>query len=202
MTCSFQAGNVSLSQGMLQLTLTETAGGSATSTGAEVRSLATYGYGTFSCTMRASSSSATPLGGGTQASGSVSSCFSFVNNSQTEIDSPEFEGQGSPGALGACTLGQVCAEFTNFNGLGHSTNSDTPVLTADTSFHIYTWIWLPGSIVYQVDGVTKFNIVTNIPSAPAFIIFNHYGTNSASFGGVATNGNRYQYISNFSYVSQ
>lgn len=202
MTCTFQTGNVDLSQGMLALKLTEVAGGSATSTGAEVRSVNTYGFGTYSCTMRASSASTTPNGAGSEASGSVSSCFSFINNSQTEIDAPEFEGQGSPGTLGSCTIGQVCAEFTNFNGIGNSTNNDTPVATADTAFHAYTWVWSSTQIIYKVDGVTKFTVSTNIPQTPAFVIFNHYGTNSAAFGGVATNGNRFQYISNFTFTPQ
>lgn len=202
MTCTFQTGNVLLNQGMLDLQLTETAGGSATSTGAEVRSLSTYGFGTYSCTMRASSSSTTPNGAGSEVSGSVSSCFSFINNSQTEIDSPEFEGQGAPGSIGSCTVGQVCAEFTNFNGIGNSTNNDVQVATGDTAFHTYTWVWATGSIIYKIDGTTKFTVTTNIPQTPAYVIFNHYGTNSASFGGVATSGNRHQYISNFTYTAQ
>jgi beta-glucanase (GH16 family) len=201
MTCTFQTGNVDLSQGVLALKLTETAGGGATSTGAEVRSILPYGYGTYSCTMRASSTSATPGGAGSEVSGSVSSCFSFINNSQTEIDSPEFEGQGSPGTLGSCTVGQVCAELTNFNGISNKTNNDIPVASGDTAFHVYTWVWTPGSIIYKLDGATQFVVTTNIPSAPAYVIFNHYGTNSASFGGVAVSGNRWQYVSNFTYTS-
>ncbi len=175
------------------------AGANFSSIGAEVRSLSLYGYGTYSCTMRASSTSTTSGGAGSQASGSVSSCFSFVNNSQTEIDAPEFEGQGAPGTLGSCTVGQVCAEFTNFNGISNSTNNDTPVATGDTAFHTYTWVWSSGQIIYKVDGVTKFTVSTNVPSTPAYIVFNHYGTNSASFGGTATAGTRWQYISNFTY---
>lgn len=199
-TGTFSAANIDLSQGMLAIKLTQTAGSPIVSVGGEVRSIATYGYGTYTCRMRASSTSTTPTGAGTERSGSDSSCFSFINNSQTEIDSAEFEGQGSPGLAG-CTVGTVCAEWTNFNGISNSTNTNTVVSDADQVFHNYTWVWTPASIVFQVDGVTVTTHTTNIPSAPAFVIFNHFGTNSASFGGVATTGvTRWQYISSFSYT--
>ena len=48
--------------------------------------------------MRAASTSSTPNGSGYTVSGQISSGFIYVNNSQTEIDSPEIEGQ-NPGTL-------------------------------------------------------------------------------------------------------
>jgi len=55
--------------------------------------------------MRAASTSNTPTGSGYTVSGQISSGFIYVNNSQTEIDSPEIEGQnpapcGGPAGLG------------------------------------------------------------------------------------------------------
>ena len=50
----------------------------------------------MSWVMRAASTSTTPNGSGYTVSGQISSGFIFVNNSQTEIDSPEIEGQ-NPG---------------------------------------------------------------------------------------------------------
>jgi beta-glucanase (GH16 family) len=122
----------------------------------------------------------------------------------TEIDAPEFEGQGSPGLTG-CSVGTVCAEFTNWTQPdgSHNVNVDSTVATGDSAFHVYSWVWTPGQIIYKIDGSTIATKTTFVPSAPAYVIFNHYGTNSSSFGGVATTGvTRWQYVSNFTFIPQ
>jgi len=90
---SFIPSNVDLSKGMLCLKLQQQQGTSGVmSVGGQLQSLTTYGYGTYEWVMRVSSTSATPTGAGSVVSGQISSGFSFVNNSQTEIDF-EVEGQ-------------------------------------------------------------------------------------------------------------
>lgn len=187
-TGTFSAGNVDMSQGVLALKVTQSGAAPVLSTGAEVRSVNLYGYGTYECTMRASSTAVTPAGAGVVTSGQVSSCFTFVNNSQTENDYPEIEGQ-SPTTL----------EWTNWSGLAAKQASSTAAgFNPQDGFHVYKTVWAPGQITYYVDGVLVDTHTQNVPVAPAYILFNHWGTNSASFGGTATVGTtRWMYISKF-----
>ena len=186
-TGTFSASNVDLSQGMLGLKLVQTTGTPAISTGAEVRSVGTYGYGSFEWVARTSSTATTPNGAGTAQSGSVTGLFNFINTSQTEIDF-EVEGQ-SPNTV----------EMTNWiNGVNSTGNST--LTGTDTGFHDYKYVWSPGSISFYLDGNLVRTSTTNVPTAPAYIMFNHWGTNSATFGGTATNGTRWVWIKSFTYI--
>lgn len=166
-------------------------GSPVNSVGAEIRTQQRLGYGTYRYTFRASSTAATPTGTGVPVSGQVSSGFQFFNNSQTEIDSPEIEGQ-SPNLL----------EWTNFSGVSNSqATTTTPGFAPDQAQHTYTNTWSPGSVVFSVDGTPVSTHTLNVPIIPAFALFNHWGTNTSSFGGVATVGtNRTLYASNFSFT--
>ena len=92
---SFVPSYLDFSTGMLRIKLTQTYSGSV---GGELQSKNALGFGTYEWIMRASSTSSTPNGSGYTVSGQISSGFIYVNNSQTEIDSPEIEGQ-NPGTL-------------------------------------------------------------------------------------------------------
>ena len=187
---SFIPSNVDLSKGMLCLKLQQQQGSSGViSIGGQIQSVETFGYGTYEWTMRASSTSATPNGPGSVVSGQISSGFIFVNNSQTEIDF-EIEGQHSD------TLW-----MTNWLTTSQKQYSSVFVAAPDQSFHRYRFVWAPGKIDFYTDDVLVSTHTSNIPSAPAYIMVNHWGTNSSGWGGPATVGiERYLYISNFVYT--
>jgi endo-1,3-1,4-beta-glycanase ExoK len=187
---TLSAEHVDLSTGMLRLKLTQSVSGAlATSTGAEIRSKQLFGYGTYTWLARAASTSATPRGAGSAVSGTVTDVFNFINDSETEIDI-EYQGQ-SPSTL----------EMTNYSTVSHSQSTSTPVSGADSSFHEYKFVWSAGKIKFYLDGTLVSTHTEHIPSAPAAVLINLWGTNSTSFGGVATPGaTSYLYVSSFSYT--
>lgn len=187
---SFSASHVDLSQGMLDLKLTQSSsGGVVTSIGAEVRSVNTYGYGTYEWVYRASTTATTPNGAGSSVSGSDSGGFIFINNSQTEIDF-EVEGQ-FPTRL----------ELTNWATTANKQYSPYTMANASDAFHTYKFVWAPSQITYYLDGVQISVHSLAVPSTPAYILMNHWGTNSSSFGGVASPGiDRHLYVSKFTYT--
>ncbi len=188
---TLSAEHVDLSTGMLRLKLTQNvADGLATSTGAEIRSKELFGYGTYVWVARAASTSATPRGAGSAVSGTVFDVFNFINDSETEIDF-EYQGQ-SPATL----------EMTNYSTVSHSQSTSTPVPGADGSFHEYKFVWSAARIEFYVDGTLVSTHTEHIPSAPAAVLINLWGTNAASFGGPATHGaTSYLYVSSFSYTA-
>jgi endo-1,3-1,4-beta-glycanase ExoK len=187
---SFVPSNVDLSKGMLCLKLQQQQGASGVlSIGGQLQSLTTYGYGTYEWVMRASSTSATPSGAGSVVSGQISSGFSFVNNSQTEIDF-EVEGQ-NPNTVW----------MTNWISTTQKQYSNVSLANPEAGFHHYKFVWSPGKIDYYIDGTLVSTHTSNVPSAPAYIMINHWGTNSTGWGGHATVGiERYLYVSSFIYT--
>jgi beta-glucanase (GH16 family) len=182
--------HVDCSTGMLRLTLTQSVSGPlATSVGAEIRSKQLFSYGTYSWFARAASTSATPHGAGAAVSGTVTDLFNFINDSESEIDF-EYQGQ-TPSTL----------EMTNFSTVSKSQNTTTAIPAADSSFHEYQYVWRVGRIDFYVDRALVSTHTENVPSAPAAVLINLWGTNSTSFGGMATDGlTRYLYVSSFSYT--
>ena len=187
---SFVPSNVDLSKGMLCLKLQQQQGNSGVmSVGGQLQSLTTYGYGTYEWVMRASSTSSTPAGAGAVVSGQISAGFNFVNNSQTEIDF-EIEGQ-HPDTVW----------MTNWISTSKKQYSSVFLASPEAGFHRYKFVWVPGKIDYYIDGVLVSTHTSNLPSAPAYIMMNHWGTNSTGWGGLATVGvERYLYVSSFNYT--
>ena len=187
---SFVPSNVDLSTGTLRLKLTQQQGTyGVMSVGGQLQSLTTFGYGTYEWVMRASSTSPTPSGAGSVVSGQVSAGFSFVNNSQTEIDF-EVEGQ-HPNTV----------SMTNWISTTQNQNSSVFLASPHAGFHHYKFVWAPGRIDYYIDGALVSTHTSDVPSAPAYIMINHWGTNSTGWGGLATLGVvRYLYVSSFSYT--
>lgn len=194
---SFVPGNLDFSHGMMCMKMNQTVNpaGGVLSTGAEIRSLQTYGYGIYSFTMRMASTSATPTGVGSVVSGSDSGAFTFINNSETEIDI-EYLGNNpnniwltnwfNPTPTSAPTLEQF----------------DEPAIVglAD-GFHTYTIIWSPGQVQWYIDGKLMTTHTKNVPCKPAYIMLNFWGTNQTSWGGLATPGvTRYFYVSNVTFT--
>ncbi len=185
----FRPNYVDLSQGLLRISLTQTeSNGYVSSVGGEIQTKAAYGYGTYEWTMRMSSTSPTKGGYGQVVSGQVSSGFSFINNSQSEIDW-EVEGQ-YPNRI----------EMTNWKGLYAKQYTSSFLQSPEAGFHKYMFVWSANSLVFYIDGKKVSTHTQNIPSAPAYIMINHWGTNSTSFGGLATPGvERYMYVSSVKY---
>jgi len=187
---SFVPSNVDLSKGMLCLKLQQQNGSSGVmSVGGQIQSVVPYGYGTYEWIMRTSSTSSTPNGSGSRVSGQVSSGFTFINNSQTEID---YEIEGShPDTVW----------MTNWTTVNAKQYTSATLTAPDAGFHSYKFVWTPGKIDFYLDGVFVSTHTVNIPSSPAYILVNHWGTNNSKWGGTATLGvERYLYISRFTYT--
>lgn len=186
---TFSAANVDLTQNVLAMKLTQSGGAPVTSVGAEVRSIVAYGYGTYEWTYRTASTATTPTGSGTCVSGSDSGGFNFINASQTEID---FE-----------TEGQFCdrIEMTNWKTTAAKQFTQYTLIGPDQAFHRYRFDWSAAKIDFYIDGILVSTHTQNIPTAPAYILMNIWGTNSTSFGGLATTGTpRWLYISKFQFT--
>lgn len=190
--------------GVLQLGLTQVAGtvdGSSgiVSHGAMIYTNQVCGYGTYSWTMKMSSTAlcADSSCTGEAVSGGVSAGFLYVNNSQTEIDF-EFQGQDANSLY--------LVNWLNTNPSSDPTGRNetftryTPFNAIDGQ-HSYTFVWSRRKISYYIDGKWIVDHKTNVPSAPAYFMINHWGTNSTNWGGLATTGiARYFYITKVSYT--
>jgi endo-1,3-1,4-beta-glycanase ExoK len=195
---------VSIDNGYLKILLTQEQGlvdGSQgiISRGGMIYTKAQCGYGTYQWTMRMSSNSSSPTGLGTWVSGSVSAGFNYVNNSQTEID---FEySAATPASL-------WMVNWLNPNPRRNPTSSNETATfavepDAPTTFHTYTFVWTSTKISYYIDGTLTSEHTTNIPTAPAYFMINHWGTNSLAWGGLATPGTaRYFYVDTVSFTPQ
>jgi beta-glucanase (GH16 family) len=188
---TFSPGNIDLSGGSLRMELTQPTAGS--SSGAEITTKLSFGYGTYEFSMRAGSTSPSSSGTGTTESGQISSTFIIHNPpptyaSITEIDAPEIEG---------LTARNDDIEWTVWK---NSTATDpTPeynVLTnPEDAFHLYKFVWSATSIRFYIDGILKSTCTSGIPSVAAVIDINFYGTNDSQWGGLATVGvTRYMYV--------
>jgi hypothetical protein len=185
---SFVPSYLDFSTGMLRIKLTQTSSGSV---GGELQSKNALGFGTYEWIMRASSTSSTPTGSGHTVSGQISSGFIYVNNSQTEIDSPEIEGQ-NPGTL-------WWTSWTSVNTKQY-TSTQAP-FAPEQGFHSYKCVWTETSINFYVDGALVSTHTGVVPQTPAYAMINHWGTNSTGWGGLATpNITRYMFVRSFSFV--
>ena len=190
---TFVPSYLDFSSGMLRIKVTQTynSSGGIASVGGELQSKNTLGFGTYEWVMRASSTSSTPNGSGYTVSGQISSGFIYVNNSQTEIDSPEIEGQ-NPGTLWWTSWISVNTK--------QYTSTQAP-FAPENGFHSYKCVWTSTSIKFYVDGVLVSTHTGVVPQTPAYAMINHWGTNSTGWGGLATpNITRYMFVRSFSFV--
>jgi hypothetical protein len=189
---TFVPSYLDFSSGMLRIKVTQTSsGGGVASVGGELQSKTAFGFGTYEWVMRASSTSSTPTGSGVAVSGQISSGFIFVNNSQTEIDSPEIEGQ-NPGTLWWTTWISVNTK---------QSTSTQASFAPEQGFHSYKCVWTRSQISFYVDGMLVSSHSGVVPQVPAFAMINHWGTNSRGWGGLATtNITRYMFVRSFSFI--
>jgi endo-1,3-1,4-beta-glycanase ExoK len=187
----FKPDHVDISTGMLRLIVTQD-GTTAGSIGGEVQSRQSFGYGRYDFVVRASSTSATPDGTGSSVSGQITGCFNFVNDSETEIDAPEIEGQNP-----------LLLQFTNWRTTSENEHSVWPVSwPPEAGFHKYSFIWNVDRIDFLVDDMLVSTHTQYVPSAPAYIMFNHWGTNSTEWGGLATpEVTRYVYVKSVTFTA-
>jgi hypothetical protein len=171
---SFSPSHVSPLSSGIGLTLTETSSGSIV--GGEARTLKRFLYGTFKWTEYV------PV----QVSGQISAGFLYYGNSTTEID---FEQQGNhPNSFWV----------TNWTSIS-TYQTDSVCCYNGTVPHTLKLVWKPGEIDYYIDGKLVAIHRKNVPSTAAYFMFNFWGTNSTSWGGLLTPGTRYYVASNFSY---
>lgn len=189
----FVPSYLDFSSGMLRIKVTQTytEDGGIASVGGEIQSKPTLGFGTYEWVFRASSTSSTATGSGVAVSGQISSGFIFVNNSETEIDTPEIEGQ-NPGKLW----------WTSWITVNRKQWTETEAPFApEKGFHTYKCVWTPSSIKFYVDGVQVSEHTGVVPQVPAYAMINHWGTNSTGWGGLATpNIPRYMFVRSFSFI--
>jgi len=192
----FSSANISLSQGMLGIRLTQSKNPDGTwgnSVGGELQCKQLFGYGTYEWECRASSTSQTPYGVGAPVSGSITGCFNYINDSQTEIDF-EVEGLAARSNL---------IQFTNWSTQAAQQSSVMPLTpTPEAGFRVYKFVWAPGQINFYVDGVLLKTHTKNVPTTPAYAMINHWGTNNQDWGGAATQGDRWMWVKRFSFVNR
>jgi len=176
------------------------------SSGALIFTKETYGYGTYEWVMRMSSTSDTPLGPGSPLPGSVSAGFIYVNNSETEIDF-EFSGHFLQDADPANDETLYMVNWHNADPSRDPKGSETTVHTEtviglNQRFYTYKFVWEEGRITFYVDGDEQITHTTNVPSAPAHFMINHWGTNNpVGFGGQATlETPRYSFVDRVRYT--
>ena len=164
------------------------------SSGSEIVSKKSFGYGKYEFVVRASSTAALSASPGTPVSGSITGVFNFGPASITEIDF-EVEG-GSRSNL---------AQFTTWKGETNP-NETTGVSSSAAQlphqdFHTYAWIWSPSKIEFYRDNVLVATHAKVVPSESCPVILNHWGTNDVNWGGLATVGvDRYMYVKSFKFT--
>ena len=162
------------------------------SRGALVYSKEKFGYGTYEWRMRMSSSGKDPEDplAGAAVSGSVSAGFIYVNNSETEID-VEFAGHTVDTPFPELVYATSWNNQTPASGPTglDMTFAVLPVPGLYTTFHTYAFEWKPDSVTFSIDGVAQIVHRSNIPSAPAHFMINHWGADRPDgFGGKASIG--------------
>ena len=163
----------------LVLSLTQTQNGSQIlSSGSEVMTKQSFTYGTFEFTSRV----------GNVLSGSDSSGFLYAPNSSTEIDMEQVGNK--PDAV----------DCTNWKGVSNFQDTEITGFHQGNS-HDFKIVWAPTHVDWYVDDQLVVSHTQAVPSAPAPFLFNMWGTNKSTWGGMATIGpTRYMYISSFKYT--
>jgi beta-glucanase (GH16 family) len=196
---TFSASNIDLSGGNLRMELTQPT--ASTSTGAEITTKLSFGYGTYEFSMRAGSTSPSSSGSGTTESGQISSTFIIHNPppsyaSITEIDAPEIEGLSARNKDIEWTVWK--------NSIATDPTPEFNIVqNPEDGFHTYKFVWSATSVKFYIDGILKSTCTSGIPTVAAVIDINFYGTNDTQWGGLATVGvTRYMYVKSAKFWAQ
>jgi hypothetical protein len=186
----FRASNVAVPDGVASLSMKQEVHpfDRVVSLGSEVKSKEKYSFGIYGFTLRMASTAEHVSDQGDPVSGNVSGAFLYVNDSETEID---FEALGSePGFV----------YLTSWRGEQARQQTKVSVPDAASVFHRYELVWKPESIEWYIDGQIVATHTKVVPSAPAYIEVNHWGSNR-HWGGKATADRRtYLYVKDVTYT--
>lgn len=193
---TFLAKNVSIVDGILCLKLTQAAMSyGVSSKGGEIATVEKFHYGTFEWEVKASSNATTVAQVGTPVSGSITGCFIYLDGAKTEID---FEVEG--GTRNRMT--QLTSWVGESNPNEHTdvfpvTNGKLP----HEDFFKYKFVWMPGKIEFYRDDILIGTHTKVVPTEPASVMINHWGTDNVDWGGKATVGvERTMWVKNFKYT--
>jgi endo-1,3-1,4-beta-glycanase ExoK len=187
---AFQPDQLDFSQGMIRLGVNQHfEGPKAVSRSSEIISNQTYGFGTYTFVMRMASTATTHDAPGQVKSGSCSAAFLLWGNSLTEID---IEYLGSkPNSL----------FFTTWIDRAHKNTIEVHLGNLANGMHKYDIVWKPGIVQWYVDGKLAATSKKYVPTHPATIRINHWGTHNQGWGGLATaNVNRYMFVKSASFT--
>lgn len=185
-SASFKAENVAIVDGMLRLKLSQfIQNGVVISVGGEVMSARKFGFGTYTFVMKASADEQ-----GKPWSGSITGIGLYLSKSETEIDI-EVEGIPSRSMLTQTTTWESETKFET---------TKSSVGQPHDGFHTYVIRWTDESIKFYRDGTLLTNHQTIVPTAPANLFFNHWGTNTLEWGGLAIARDRYMFIKSVTFV--
>ena len=198
----YRPDHVTVRGGYLSMLLTQELGSvdgttGVISKGALISSRMPCGYGTYEWRMRMSYTASSPDNPGHPVSGSVSAGFIYVDNAKTEIDF-EFSAKDQDTVHLTDWLNPTPSRDPT-----EANETSTAVSPFDSTgaFHTYTFVWQPGITSFFIDGTLQATHTTNVSSAPAYFMINHWGTDSVYFGGPATPGiDRYSYVDRVSYT--
>lgn len=192
---------VDFSQGMLRISSSQKRKkhrDEVTSYGGAIISLDRFGYGTYKFVMRMSSTSSTPNGTGAAKTGSVSSGYLYFNKSETEID---LEFLGDKNVLWVTNWHNEKPKKEpkpQFDDFKQETQIEKYRLSTD--FYEYRIEWTPGSVKTYIDDALVAEHTEHVPSAPAYIMLQHHGTNSDAWGGFASDEERYFFVKSVSFT--
>lgn len=174
---TFDPDNVAVGSELV-ITLTQTIDGvTVASSGGEVSTVQKFSYGTFSFTSRVSVAE----------SGQIATGFTYITSSVNEIDMEQ---------AGDAPTSVDCSSFR-----GLSISEGDRVFGYDQgNTHNFDIVWQPAYVDWYVDGVLICHHTKSVPTASAPFLFSMWGTNSDSFGGLATAGTRFITVSNFKYT--
>lgn len=173
---------------VLQLDVTETAPGQFTAQGAELQSAAAYGYGRYAYRMRAASTSRDPAVAGQVLSGTISAAFSYVNNSETEIDIELESRSPSVATLGAWKTPSV-----------HAYSEVAGPSNLASGWHDYVYEWRADRLKFYIDGALVWQSSV-VPSRAGYVMLNVWPTNETGWGGLLTPGTRYLLVDSVSFT--
>jgi beta-glucanase (GH16 family) len=175
----------------LKLSQVKNADGTFSSVGSEIATVVSFGYGTYEFVAKASCDNSDSAAVGNPISGSITGMFNYATNSITEID-VEVEGCRP-------TIAQYTSWVLDSKPNEHTTS--VPTVAPHAGFHKYKYIWTATDIKFYVDNMLVSTHTKIIPSTPAQFYFNHYGTNSVDWGGLATPGvDRFMFVKSFSFT--
>lgn len=196
---SFRPDHVSIVDGVLRIKLVQFTDdkGVVNSIGGEIKTIALFGYGTYEFELKASSDGERNFVPGVAVSGSITGAASYRTRSETEID-VEVEGVANKKHL------THTSTWTDENQPSQITSippTSRYSLEPHQQFYKYRYVWSPGKVVFYRNNKLISTHSAVIPSKPAHFLFNHWGTHSQAWGGLATPGiTRYIFVRRFSFT--